>query len=156
MKFFSFSMQIILLCPLHPILPHLILAAFPLLSEIQLTSRYNKTLPFLKNFFPRTMILFTVLLFLCLYKYQLARYLAQQIPSVKIGLADLPKEGYCIRFNPVVSSRSKWLHYKIISLFLIVYPGFRCKTFDWKIFFVCNLSSKHVDACSPVPERDDK
>ncbi|KAK2571660.1 Pyridoxal-dependent decarboxylase domain-containing protein 1 [Acropora cervicornis] len=36
---------------------------------------------------------------------QLARYLAQQIPSVKIGLADLPKEGYCIRFNPVVSSR---------------------------------------------------
>ena len=156
MKFFPLFMQIILLCPLHPILRRLILAAFPLLSEIQLTSRYNKALPFLRNFFRRTMILLTVLLFLCLYKYQLARYLAQQIPSVKIGLADLPKEGYCIRFNPVVSSRSKWLHYKIISLFLIVYPAFRCKTFDWKVFCVCNLSSKHVDACSPIPERDDK
>lgn len=127
-------MQIILLCPLHPILRHLILAAFPPLSEIQLTSRYNKTLPFQGNFFLRTMILLTVLLFLCLYKYQLARYLAQQIPSVKIGLADLPKEGYCIRFNPVVSSRSKWLDYKIISLFLIGYPAFRYKTFDQKVF----------------------
>lgn len=51
MNFFSFSMQIILLCPLHPILPRLILATFPLLSEIQLTSRYNKALPFLGTSF---------------------------------------------------------------------------------------------------------
>ena len=75
-----------------------------------------------------------MLLFLCPYNYQLARYLAQQIPSVKIGVADLPKEGCCIRFNPVVSSRSKWLDYIKFSLFLIVYPPFRCETFDWKVF----------------------
>ena len=31
------------------------------------------------------------------------------MPSVKIGVVVLPKEGCCIRFNPVVSSRSKWL-----------------------------------------------
>lgn len=36
---------------------------------------------------------------------QLAGYLAQQMPSVKIGVVVLPKEGCCIRFNPVVSSR---------------------------------------------------
>ncbi|KAL9956769.1 hypothetical protein ACROYT_G038302 [Oculina patagonica] len=36
---------------------------------------------------------------------QLAKHLAQHIPSVKIGVVDLPKEGCCIRFNPVLSSR---------------------------------------------------
>jgi len=29
------------------------------------------------------------------------------MPSVKIGVVDLPKEGCCIRFNPVLSSRGK-------------------------------------------------
>ncbi|CAH3039336.1 unnamed protein product [Pocillopora meandrina] len=35
----------------------------------------------------------------------IAKYLAQQVPSVKIGVVNLPKEGCCIRFNPVLSSR---------------------------------------------------
>ncbi|CAH3153003.1 unnamed protein product [Porites evermanni] len=36
---------------------------------------------------------------------ELAYHLAQKMPSVKIGVVVLPKEGYCIRFNPILSSR---------------------------------------------------
>ena len=71
-----------------------------LLLPVAFTVRGNKiykSFPIVK--------LFLGIMFL---KPQLAKHLAQHMPSVKIGVVDLPKEGCCIRFNPVLSSRSKY------------------------------------------------
>ena len=53
-------------------------------------------------------------MFLCVV-YQLAYHLAQKIPSVKTGVVLLPKEGCCIRFNPILSSRCKFMIFCFVS-----------------------------------------